>query len=58
MRVGEVNVLDQIRELGRQMMTAPERFTGNVRLSSMEGGVTGLTVEASIKITGGPTTGK
>ena len=55
MRLSHVELLDEIREIGRQLMTTPERFTGNVRVSCNEGGITSLTVEASVHVgAGGP----
>lgn len=49
----DLDLLDAIREAGRKMMAHPERFTGNVRTNILEGGITNVNVEVSIKLNGG-----
>lgn len=42
-------IVEQLRLLGAELIRHPERFTGNVRVNSFEGGVTNLNVEVSMK---------
>ena len=53
----DVDLLDAIREAGRLMVADPRRFTGNIRVNVLEGGITNLNVEISLKLTGGAKTG-
>lgn len=48
----DLDLLDAIRQAGRLMAAHPERFTGNVRTNVLEGGVTNVNVEVSIKLNG------
>lgn len=48
----DLDLLDAIREAGRRMIAHPERFTGNIRTNVLEGGITNVNVEVSIKLNG------
>ena len=52
----DLDLLDAIREAGRLMAADPRRFTGNIRTNVVEGGITNVNIEVSIKLTGGPKT--
>jgi len=41
--------LDLIRRVGQQMSRFPEKFSGNVQINSVEGGVTTLTINISVR---------
>lgn len=49
----DLDLLEAIRQAGRLMVVQPERFTGNVRVNTLEGGITNVNVEVSIKLKGG-----
>ena len=50
-------ILDQLRRLGADLIRHPEKFTGNVKVNSFEGGVTNLNVEISVKVKNGDVIG-
>mgnify|MGYP001608234828 FL=1 len=49
----DLDLLDAIREAGRLMAADPRRFTGHVRVNVLEGGITNVNVDISIKLNGG-----
>ena len=53
----DLDLLDAIREAGRLMVADPRRFTGHVRVNVLEGGITNVNVDISIKPNGGTKTG-
>ena len=50
-------ILDQLRRVGADLIRHPEKFTGNVKVNSFEGGVTNLNVEISVKVKNGAVIG-
>ena len=52
----DLDLLAAIREAGRLMAADPRRFTGNVRVNLLEGGVTNVNVDISIRLNGSPKT--
>lgn len=46
-------ILNQLRQLGAELIRHPEKFTGNVTVNSFEGGVTNLNVAISVKVRNG-----
>lgn len=56
MKLSELDVIEQLKRLGGQLIKHPERFTGNVTINSFEGGVTNLNVAISLKVSNGDVT--
>jgi len=48
----DLDLLDAIREAGRLMAADPKRFTGNVQVNALEGGITNVNVVVSLKLNG------
>ena len=48
-------VIEILREIGQEMVSHPEKFSGNCRVNSLKGGVTHINVEISYQP---PTNGK
>lgn len=42
-------LIDQVRQLGRELTARPENFTGNVSVNALEGGITNLNFTISFR---------
>ena len=51
MRIGDdLDLLDAIRDAGRLMVADPKRFTGSIKTNVLDGGITNVNVEVSLRL--------